>query len=353
MEIAKRYVTEKIKRYKIFDAYIKKLTVKTFKLTKLINLTKLAIESKSIMLCLFYLILLFFLILAVINFSGCQLKESTLTSGNSNEKIINTNINANNTNNKGANNKGAEAQNGQDEITSTQQTVESNLLIVGSDTTYPPFSYIEKSEIVGFDIDIIKEIAARLEKDIKIISTEWDPEFKEIKEDKIDAFISAVIYDETKENIIDFSKPYYKVKFLLLTLIGSQANTNTNTSQKVDKAAINLKGKNIGCLDSSKGFIKEDYLLNYKISYYSDINKMLNALKAKEIDGIILSLPLAINLLKENSGIYQVIEEITSEKQYAIVLQNNSLLKEKINGAIDKIFEDGTYEEIYSRWFTY
>ncbi|GAH61174.1 unnamed protein product [marine sediment metagenome] len=41
----------------------------------------------------------------------------------------------------------------------------SNVLIVGSDTTYPPFEFIENGETIGFDIDIISEIVSRLEKD--------------------------------------------------------------------------------------------------------------------------------------------------------------------------------------------
>lgn len=217
-----------------------------------------------------------------------------------------------------------------------------NILTVGSDTTFPPFSFKENGSIAGFDIDIVKEIMTRINKEINIVSVEYDPEYKKLKEKEIDLFISAVCCDDKKESDVDFTKPYFTMKFLLMVPFGSEIEEKEN-----------LIGEKIGILDSNKGCIEEEYLLDYEVTYYDDIVKMLDSLKNREIEGILVNLPLAVNILKENKDMYNILEETGSSREFVIVLGNNSALKEKINTAIDEIYADGTYEEIYNTWFDY
>lgn len=80
---------------------------------------------------------------------------------------------------------------------------------------------------------------------------------------------------------------------------------------------------------------------------------MMEDFKNKNIEGMLVSLPIAINLLKENSSIFNVIEKVKSNKQFGIVFRKNSILKENINEALLEIKDNGTYEIIYNKWFKY
>ncbi|MFZ3085019.1 MAG: transporter substrate-binding domain-containing protein, partial [Candidatus Hydromicrobium sp.] len=108
-------------------------------------------------------------------------------------------------------------------------------LIVGCDATYPPFAFAKDGNIDGFDIDIAIEIAKRMDREIEIISINWDSTYKIPEDLKFDMIISAIPIIEEKEGVIDFSSPYFVMEYMLITL------SETDIKIKED-----LKGKAIG-----------------------------------------------------------------------------------------------------------
>jgi len=217
-----------------------------------------------------------------------------------------------------------------------------SLLIVGSDTSYPPFEFIESGDIAGFDIDLIKEIVSRMKKEIEITSSSWDPEFKDLIDGKLDIVISAVPIEAEKTVIVDYSKPYYTLEYLLVSLSGSEI-----------KIKEDLAGKKIGVLKVGKSNISKDYLINYEISDYEDIMDMLDALGNKEIEAVLVNLPLAVSLLKDNKDMYLVLDKINSDREFAIVFKKGSPLVLEVNQILDTMVTDGKYQSIYDKWFDY
>ncbi len=215
-------------------------------------------------------------------------------------------------------------------------------LIVGTDPTYPNFEFIKDGGVIGFDIDIAGEIAGRMDRKLEIIQIEWDGSYGIPEDLEVDMIISAIPISSDKEGIVDFSNPYLTMEYMLIVL----AETEIKVKEK-------LIGETVGILDSEKSYLSEDYLLDYKIEGYSDIASMINDLKNKDIDGILLSLPVGVNLVTGDAGIYKVLEVVKSNKDFAIVFRKENPLKEEINTVLDEIKEDGTFDEIYNKWFSY
>ena len=215
-------------------------------------------------------------------------------------------------------------------------------LIVGTDPTYPAFEFMENGNVTGFDIDIAGEIAGRMDRELEIIPIEWDGSYSVPEDLELDMVISAIPISSDKEGIVDFSNPYLTMEYMLIVL--------TETEIKVKE---NLIGEPIGMLESEKSYLSEDYLLDYRIEGYSDIASMINDMKNKNIDGILLSLPVGVNLVTGDTGIYKVLEVVKSSKDFAIVFSKGSPLKEEVNAILEEIKEDGTFDEIYSKWFSY
>ena len=215
-------------------------------------------------------------------------------------------------------------------------------LTVGCDATYPPFESMEDGDIVGFDIDIIREIAERMGREIEIESIKWDNTYEFPEDMDLDMIISAIPILEEKESLVDFSDPYFVMEYMLITLSGIDI-----------KIKEDLEGKEIGILNSEESYLDEDYLLNYRIEGYDDMATMFEDLRNENISGILISLPIGTNLMTENEGIYSILEIIESNKEFVIVLKEGSDLKEEVNRVIEEIMQDGTYDEIYGRWFDY
>jgi glutamine transport system substrate-binding protein len=225
---------------------------------------------------------------------------------------------------------------------STVENREKGEVIVGCDTTLPPFVYMEDEKIVGFDIDIVIEIAERMDKELEIESIKWDFTYQIPEDLDLDMMISAIPINEEKEKLVDFSIPYFVMKYMLVAL------SETDIKVKED-----LEGKSIGILKINRTSLDEDYLLTYKIVDYEDVVLMFDDLKNKNIDGVLCSLPIIVSMMAENEGIYNVLDTVESNKEYGIVFNEGSELREEVNGIIEEMMEDGTYNNIYNKWFSY
>jgi len=215
-------------------------------------------------------------------------------------------------------------------------------LIVGCDHTYPIFEFMEDGEIKGFDIDIAGEIADRMDKDLEIVTIDWESSYRVPEDVKLDMIISAVPIAPDKEDIVDFSIPYFTMEYMLIVLNEADVKTKEN-----------LEGAPVGILSSEEKYLDKDYLLDFEIKGYNDVVVMIEALKNKEINGMFLSLPVGVNLITGDRGIYSALEVVKSGKEFGIVFNEGSTLKEEVDGIIEEIKEDGTYDEIYKKWFNY
>jgi len=225
------------------------------------------------------------------------------------------------------------------EQTNTNEA-ENKLLIIGVDSTYPPFEFIEEGETIGFDVDLANEIAKRLTKEIRLEPIQWDTDFKLLREGSIDLIISAVPYNPEKDVIVDFSKPYFSMKYILISLSGSEIKTKDD-----------LDGKKVGILETGAGNLDPEYLAGFEVVKYKDVLELLDGLKAQDLSAILLSLPVAINLIKENTDSYIVLGETISSQEFVIVYRKGSQLKAMIDNVLNEMKSDGTYDTIYNKWF--
>ncbi len=224
-----------------------------------------------------------------------------------------------------------------------ENLVDKRRLLVGTDASYPPFEYLNKEgNIEGFDIDIIKEVAASIEKEIEIKNISYDCLYADLKEKRIDLIISAIpSKGESNEEIV-YSDTYYVLEYVLLALSDTEA-----------KLKEELHNKNIGILKTDNQNIGEDILSNYRIENYEDIKIMSEDLRNKKIDGAIVSMPIAVNLLGEIEKPFKAVEVFNSKKEFVIALRQDSGILENINGAIEGMHKSSSFKEIYSNWFSF
>ncbi len=117
--------------------------------------------------------------------------------------------------------------------------------IVGTGATYRPFEFQTPSkEIVGFDIDLMKEIAKAQGFKVKFVNTLWGVIFESVKNGDRDIIMSGITITPKRQESVDFSYPYFAAHQLILT----------QRDLKVSRLS-ELKGKNIAVCANSAGDI--------------------------------------------------------------------------------------------------
>lgn len=223
-------------------------------------------------------------------------------------------------------------------------TITEGVLTVGTDAAYPPLENVEAGEFVGFDIDLVKEIANRLGFEAEIINTAWDGIFPALIAHKFDVVISAVTITEDRDKEMDFSDPYLDSDQSIATKDDSGIKTKADLKDKILGVQIGTTGELTAKeIDEEMGVAE--------IKTYDDILLAFEDLKAGRIDAIINDIPTSAYIAKDNPELV-IVEKIITKEKYGIVFAPDTpeLLK-AVNKVLKDMTEDGTYDQIYSKWF--
>jgi cystine transport system substrate-binding protein len=108
------------------------------------------------------------------------------------------------------------------------------VLKIGTEGTYPPFTYHDASgKLVGFDVEIGREIAKRVGVKAEFVEGKWDGLIAGLGAKRYDAVINQVSITPERKAKFDFSEPYISSKAVLIV------NSNNTAIKSFD----DLKGK--------------------------------------------------------------------------------------------------------------
>lgn len=235
------------------------------------------------------------------------------------------------------------------EATGTEfTTLKPKVLTIGSDTAFAPFESIDNGKVVGFDVDIMNEVAKRLgDYKADFQTAGFDTIFTALASGKFDVVVSAVTIKAERKKTVDFTDPYFNADQSL--------SVRTADAEKI-KGVDYLKGRVIGVQAGTTGKDCADNALKAKgkvkdVKAYETAPEAFNDLAAKRIDGVLIDLPVA----KQNvaaSGKAVLVQAILTSEDYGIaVSKKNPNLREAINKVLKAMQDDGTYARIYKKTF--
>jgi len=219
---------------------------------------------------------------------------------------------------------------------------EKGKIVLGTSADYPPYEFHKeingKDNIVGFDIDIAKAIAADLGVELEIKDMKFDGLLAALVADDIDFIIAGMVPKEERKKSVDFSIPYYQAEQKMLV--------KAAIADKI-KSVADLKGLKIG---AQKSTVQED-IANTKIEAsevkaLSKITDLVLELKNDKIDGLVLVAPVAVAYAKQNQDL--VVPDITFGKEDGVAVavnKGNTDLVEAINATLDKMMKDGSIDK--------
>lgn len=212
----------------------------------------------------------------------------------------------------------------------------SGKLVLGTSPDYPPYEFINgKNEIVGFDIEIAKELAKDLGVKLEIKDMKFDGLLAALQSGNVDIVLAGMTpTDERKQNV-DFSKIYYT------SLQGIVVRTEDKDKYNSLDA---LAGKKIGV---QKGSIQEglakDQIKNADIKALGKVTDIMLELKNKKVDAIVVEKPVAEAYVNKNPDLSIPAVTVTQSEENGsavAVKKGSSDLIEALNKSLDRIIKD-------------
>ena len=218
-------------------------------------------------------------------------------------------------------------------------------LVVGSSATYRPFAYETPSkEIVGYDVDIIKAVALKAGLQIKIINTPWTGIFAALNNGDVDVVISGVTINDKRRQSYDFTAPYFEARQLIAVSKDSSV-----------KSLKDLAGKKIAVVTGSTAddiASREFGKTNPDIRRFENTPLTISELASGGVDAAIGDNGVIAFRTQEHAQLKTVSDAGFPKEYFGIVVkQGNKALLAKLNAGLAAIKSDGTYAQIYKKWF--
>lgn len=216
-------------------------------------------------------------------------------------------------------------------------------LLIGTEGTYAPFTFHDNTgELTGFDVEIAREIAARLDVEPVFMETQWDAMFAGLDSERFDLIANQVGIRPDRQEKYDFSDHY----------ISSAAVAVVHEDNDAVTSFEDIKGlKSAQSLTSNYKDIAEEN--GAEIVGVEGFNQAIDLITSKRADVTVNDKLSVLDLLKQKPNTPVKIAATASNASQSgfMFRKGNTELVDAVNAALQEIIEDGTYEEISNKWF--
>ena len=210
-----------------------------------------------------------------------------------------------------------------------------NEIILATEAGFAPYEYYENGEIVGVDIDIAREIAKELGKDLIIKDIAFDSIIMEVKTGKSDFAAAGISYTPERARAVAFSDNYAVSK--QIAIVKNDGNITNIEQIKNKKMAVQL------------GSVADTYVTEtFKKATIVRQKKYLATIQDLEdgkVDVVVMDELPAKEIMIEKPGLRILPESLVEDNYGIIVKKGNDDLLEVVNRVIKRMQEDGSLKE--------
>lgn len=226
---------------------------------------------------------------------------------------------------------------------------ENGKMVVGLDDTFRPMGYRdENGDLIGFDIDMGKELEKRLGIEIEWMPTDWGGVTGALNAKKFDAIINGMSITEEREKVINFSIPYVNASI-------GMAVMKDNDDIKTD---ADLADKIVGTQSGSSGYeackklIEDGLMKEENLRLYNQYPEAFLDLEIGRVDVLVVDVTTAEDFIAKAPDKYKVANDALVDDRYAIgIRKGDDEFKQVLDQVITDMLKDGTLSEISKKWF--
>lgn len=222
---------------------------------------------------------------------------------------------------------------------------DSGTLVLVTSAGFPPYEFIDGQQVVGLDVDIVRYVAKKINREVVVIDTKFESVIGHIVTGKADVAASGITVTEERKRKVLFTIPYSRAAQLILVPKNSSIKSSADLRRK----------KRIGCQSGTTAY---DYLRTHVITeknspllqQFENGALAVAALRIGKLDAVVLDEAPARVLAKLNLSHVTVLEEPLTSEEYAIALNKNDReLCGIFNAAIEELRRTGELEKIFQR----
>lgn len=218
-------------------------------------------------------------------------------------------------------------------------------IVVATDTNFPPFEFKdpETGKHTGFDVELWEAIAEELDLEYELQPMDFNGIIPGLQSGQLDVGIAGITIKPERAEVIDFSDPYYDAGLLILV---REENTDIKEVEDLKGTVVATKTGT-----TSEDFVKKEADAE-EVKLFPNTDAMFMELISKGADAVVFDSPVIANYMRKGGeGKAKVVGPLYQGQSYGIGFPKGSDLVADVNEALQKLRDDGTYAELYKKWF--
>ena len=236
---------------------------------------------------------------------------------------------------------------GATESTSTyDQVMEAGTVRIGTRNDNPPMSFINDSgDWVGFDVDLANAVAEELGVDVELVAVDGTTRISFLQTGEVDMSVASLNHTRDREDAVDFSITYFWDNQSFLIRKGTYSSIDEIMGQTVAANAGSSAIPSWQEYSAAMGGAAPD------IVEFDDKQAAMQALRDGAVEGYTEDNITMLSLADGDPDL-ELLPGGHNPVQFGIGLPtDDSLWRDQVNYALQELWKDGTYQEIYDHWF--
>jgi polar amino acid transport system substrate-binding protein len=238
------------------------------------------------------------------------------------------------------------------EETHLDKIKEAGKIVVGTSADYAPFEYVDEAgTMMGFDVELMTEIAKRMDVELEWSDMPFDSLIASVQEGKIDASIAAFNYDEERDKSVDFTDAYYTSEdaFVVLdSFAGEITNPEDIAKYKVGAQSGTTQDGWITDTLVTAGLMDEA-----NFSRYERVDQAALDLQAGRIEVLMSDYVPAQAIVKQYGGMKIIYHGVLSTGPVNIVIpEGDEALAAEMNRIIKELQDEGFIDTLATKYFS-
>jgi len=216
---------------------------------------------------------------------------------------------------------------------------------IATDTNFPPFEFKDPKtgKHTGFDVELWDALAKNIGIKYELQPMDFNGIIPGLQSGQLDAGIAGITIKPERAKVVDFSDPYYNAGLLLLV------KATTKDITKVEDLEGKVVATKLGT--TSEDFLKKNAKAK-EVKLYPNNDAMFMELMMGGADAVMFDSPVIANYVREiGKKKVKVVGPLYMGQSYGIGFPKGSKLVGKVNIALKKMKDDGSYRELYLKWF--
>jgi polar amino acid transport system substrate-binding protein len=220
-------------------------------------------------------------------------------------------------------------------------------LVLGLDDSFPPMGFRnEDNQIVGYDIDLAKEVAGRMGVKLVPQAIDWNAKEQELNTGKIDCIWNGFTITEERQKAMLFTPPY--LRNAQVVVVKKDAPHRTLSSLKGKKVGLQAGSSAADALAGAKDFKAS---LAGVVEFKDNLTALMD-LEARGVDAVVMDLIVANDNIKRSGKGYLVLQESLAPEVFGVGFRKGDVaLRDAVQEALVAMAKDGTLAKVTTQWF--